>query len=58
MRDFTTTEKDKQKGITNFPLEEFRLYNEDLLASNSGSNADSKAKAGDQWTVEDIAEQM
>ena len=51
LRDFTTTDKDVEKGISRIPLPLARVYDEDILEEEEDSSASTKSTAND-LTVE------
>ena len=51
LRDFTTTEKDVEKGISRIPLPLARIYDEEILEEEEDSSMSTKSTAND-LTVE------
>ena len=46
LKGFTTTEKDKKRGIERYPLENFRNYSHDIIKEDKKDGEISKSQAG------------
>lgn len=54
MREFTTTEKDRDKGVSRIPLKLARLFEEDILEEQDSIEKDS----GDLEILENYTQNM